>query len=63
MWFSMQLCFDLIKEWMVKNQQASICTHEGVQKFMDIANYQDYHGLPEFRQVSYLNLNKLLSKS
>lgn len=46
-----QLCSDLIEEWMVKNQQASICTHEGVHKFMDIANFQDYHGLPEFRQA------------
>ncbi|KAL2892112.1 1-aminocyclopropane-1-carboxylate synthase [Bienertia sinuspersici] len=46
-----QLSFDLIKEWMVKNPQASICTHEGVNKFTDIAIFQDYHGLPKFRSA------------
>ncbi|KAI9180831.1 hypothetical protein LWI28_008541 [Acer negundo] len=46
-----QLCFDLIKEWISKNPSASICTAEGVDKFKDIANFQDYHGLPEFRQA------------
>nr|BAK19929.1 1-aminocyclopropane-1-carboxylate synthase [Dianthus petraeus] len=44
-----QLCFDLVTEWLLKNPQASICTKEGVNKFMDIAIFQDYHGLPEFR--------------
>ncbi|KAK2650204.1 hypothetical protein Ddye_017693 [Dipteronia dyeriana] len=46
-----QLCFDLIKEWISKNPSASICTAEGVDEFKDIANFQDYHGLPEFRQA------------
>ncbi|KAJ8427357.1 hypothetical protein Cgig2_000486 [Carnegiea gigantea] len=46
-----QLCFDLINEWMMQNPQASICTHEGVHRFMDIAIFQDYHGLPEFRRA------------
>ncbi|KAJ4728214.1 1-aminocyclopropane-1-carboxylate synthase [Melia azedarach] len=46
-----QLCFDLIKNWITKNPEASICTPEGVEDFKDIANFQDYHGLPEFRQA------------
>nr|BAK19926.1 1-aminocyclopropane-1-carboxylate synthase [Dianthus petraeus] len=46
-----QLCFDLVTEWLLKNPQASICTNEGVNKFMDIAIFQDYHGLPEFRSA------------
>lgn len=46
-----QLIFDLIKEWIVENPQASICTPEGVNKFKDIAIFQDYHGLPEFRSA------------
>ncbi|NP_001312015.1 1-aminocyclopropane-1-carboxylate synthase-like [Nicotiana tabacum] len=46
-----QLCFDLIQEWVVKNPKASICTAEGSQDFKDIAIYQDYHGLPEFRSA------------
>ncbi|XP_055819608.1 1-aminocyclopropane-1-carboxylate synthase-like [Solanum dulcamara] len=46
-----QLCFDLIQEWIVNNPKASICTYEGVQDFKDIAIFQDYHGLPEFRKA------------
>ncbi|GAV85476.1 Aminotran_1_2 domain-containing protein [Cephalotus follicularis] len=46
-----QLCFDLVEEWIRNNPQVSICTSEGVDQFKDIAIYQDYHGLPEFRQA------------
>nr|BAB89349.1 1-aminocyclopropane-1-carboxylate synthase [Diospyros kaki] len=46
-----QLSFDLIEDWMKKNQRASICTTEGVHMFKEIANFQDYHGLPEFRNA------------
>ncbi|KAL5796112.1 hypothetical protein ACOSQ2_000932 [Xanthoceras sorbifolium] len=46
-----QLCFDLVKEWIAKNPHASICTPEGIDEFKEIANFQDYHGLPEFRQA------------
>ncbi|TXG48432.1 hypothetical protein EZV62_027726 [Acer yangbiense] len=53
------LCFDLIKEWISKNPSASICTAEGVDEFKDIANFQDYHGLPEFRQA----VAKFMSKA
>nr|GMD01645.1 1-aminocyclopropane-1-carboxylate synthase-like [Ipomoea batatas] len=44
-----QLCFDLIKNWVLNNPKASICTPQGAEEFKDIAIYQDYHGLPEFR--------------
>lgn len=47
----MQLCFDLVQEWVLSNPGASICTAEGVSDFRDIAIFQDYHGLPEFRNV------------
>ncbi|KAA8522451.1 hypothetical protein F0562_013188 [Nyssa sinensis] len=46
-----ELCFDLIKDWVVNNPEASICTAEGVIDFKDIAIFQDYHGLPEFRNA------------
>ncbi|XP_057968685.1 1-aminocyclopropane-1-carboxylate synthase-like [Malania oleifera] len=46
-----QLCFDLIEDWIMKNPGASICTAEGVNEFKDIAIFQDYHGLPEFRNA------------
>lgn len=47
----MQLCFDLIQEWVLNHPEASICTEEGAKEFKDIAIFQDYHGLPEFRNV------------
>lgn len=46
-----QLCSDLIKDWIKLNPQASICTAEGIDSFSDIAVFQDYHGLKQFRQV------------
>ncbi|KAM7494296.1 hypothetical protein LguiB_028905 [Lonicera macranthoides] len=46
-----QLCFDLIHKWVVNNPKASICTAEGANDFKDIAIFQDYHGLPEFRNA------------
>ncbi|KAK7340311.1 hypothetical protein VNO77_21013 [Canavalia gladiata] len=53
-----QLCPDLIEEWIRNNPKASICTPEGVSWFKDIANFQDYHGLPEFINA----LAKFMSK-
>ncbi|XP_010556574.1 PREDICTED: 1-aminocyclopropane-1-carboxylate synthase 2 [Tarenaya hassleriana] len=46
-----QLCFDLIKDWIKENPQASICAPEGIHQFSDVAIFQDYHGLKEFRQA------------
>nr|GMD07547.1 1-aminocyclopropane-1-carboxylate synthase-like [Ipomoea batatas]GMD62262.1 1-aminocyclopropane-1-carboxylate synthase-like [Ipomoea batatas] len=46
-----QLCFDLIQDWILSNPKASICTPEGSEDFKDIAIFQDYHGLPEFRKA------------
>ncbi|XP_028769301.1 1-aminocyclopropane-1-carboxylate synthase-like isoform X1 [Neltuma alba] len=44
-----QLCFDLIQEWIRNNPEASICTPQGLHNFRDVAIFQDYHGLPRFR--------------
>ncbi|KAL1532737.1 acetyl-CoA synthetase [Salvia divinorum] len=46
-----QLSMDLVEEWVRNNPKASICTAEGASQFKDIAIYQDYHGLPEFRNA------------
>nr|AAB96658.1 1-aminocyclopropane-1-carboxylate synthase [Rumex palustris] len=46
-----QLCVDLVQDWVVKNPSASICTPGGVDGFKEMANFQDYHGLPEFRNA------------
>jgi 1-aminocyclopropane-1-carboxylate synthase len=47
-----QLASDLVQNWIKSNPEASICTSEGVHQFKAMANFQDYHGLPQFRQVS-----------
>jgi len=47
-----QLTSDLVEDWILNNPEASICTPEGINDFRAIANFQDYHGLPEFRNVS-----------
>lgn len=52
----MQLSLDLIEEWIKNNPRASICTSEGIHAFKNIASFQDYHGLPEFRNVCYVHL-------
>ncbi|XP_011029354.1 PREDICTED: 1-aminocyclopropane-1-carboxylate synthase-like [Populus euphratica] len=46
-----QLCFDLIQDWLKKNPKASICSPEGLNEFRETAIFQDYHGLPEFRNA------------
>ncbi|KAL3635603.1 acetyl-CoA synthetase [Castilleja foliolosa] len=46
-----QLSFNLVEEWVKNNPKASICTAEGANDFKDIAIFQDYHGLPEFRNA------------
>ncbi|CAN1778275.1 1-aminocyclopropane-1-carboxylate synthase [Linum perenne] len=46
-----QLCFDLVENWVKNNPEASICTSEGSSGFKDIAIFQDYHGLPQFRNA------------
>ncbi|KAJ8768550.1 hypothetical protein K2173_022657 [Erythroxylum novogranatense] len=46
-----RLSFDLVQEWLKLNPHASICTAEGVHEFRDVAIFQDYHGLAEFRNA------------
>ncbi|RAL53452.1 hypothetical protein DM860_007124 [Cuscuta australis] len=46
-----KLCFDLVQEWVVENPSASICTPQGSQDLMEVAIFQDYHGLPHFRRA------------
>ncbi|XP_027361545.1 1-aminocyclopropane-1-carboxylate synthase-like [Abrus precatorius] len=54
-----QLASDLVQHWLLENPGASICTPEGVRDFKLMANFQDYHGLPEFRKA----LAKFMAKT
>ncbi|KAL4324562.1 hypothetical protein GQ457_11G024760 [Hibiscus cannabinus] len=42
-----QLCLDIIKKWLIKHPEASLCA----TKFKEAALFQDYHGMPEFRRA------------
>ncbi|RZC71069.1 hypothetical protein C5167_034230 [Papaver somniferum] len=46
-----QLSFDLVVDWIKRHPEASICTNQGVNDFMELALFQDYHGLSTFREA------------
>ncbi|KAL0305214.1 UNVERIFIED_CONTAM: 1-aminocyclopropane-1-carboxylate synthase 2 [Sesamum calycinum] len=46
-----KLTYELIAEWIKKNPGASVCSPEGADDFKNIAAFQDFHGLPEFRDA------------
>lgn len=52
----------MIKDWIKKHPEASICTEQGLTDFEAVANFQDYHGLHAFRQViiNYIIPNSVL---
>ncbi|KAL9253391.1 1-aminocyclopropane-1-carboxylate synthase-like protein [Drosera capensis] len=56
-----QLCFELIKEWIVENPEASICTSEGVNDFRDVAIFEDYHGFSRFVHRFLVEVPKILA--
>ncbi|XP_047963271.1 1-aminocyclopropane-1-carboxylate synthase-like [Salvia hispanica] len=45
-----QLSLDMVLDWIKANPEASICNAEGLHAFKNMALFQDYHGLPEFRK-------------
>ncbi|KAL6557170.1 acetyl-coenzyme A synthetase 2 [Orobanche minor] len=46
-----QLSSELVEKWTKNNPKSSICSPEGIDAFKDMAIFQDYHGLPEFRNA------------
>ncbi|KAL0658958.1 hypothetical protein Bca4012_079543 [Brassica carinata] len=46
-----QLCFDLIETWLAKNPDAAGLKKDGQSIFKELALFQDYHGLPEFKKA------------
>lgn len=48
----MQLCFDLIETWLEKHPEAAgFRRDDGKWIFQELALFQDYHGLPAFKNV------------
>ncbi|KAE8675635.1 CMA101 protein [Hibiscus syriacus] len=46
-----QLCFDLLESWLAKNPEAACFKRDGQSLFKELALFQDYHGLPAFKQA------------
>jgi hypothetical protein len=52
--YYLQLSFDLLESWLAKNPDAAGFKKDGQSIFRELALFQDYHGLPEFKKVSPL---------
>ncbi|XP_030538975.2 1-aminocyclopropane-1-carboxylate synthase 3 [Rhodamnia argentea] len=46
-----QLSFDLLESWLSENQDIAGFKRNGESIFRELALFQDYHGLPEFKQA------------
>ncbi|KAL8151818.1 hypothetical protein V2J09_021626 [Rumex salicifolius] len=46
-----QLSFDLLESWLQKNPDAAGFKKDGQLVFRDLALFQDYHGLPQFKKA------------
>ncbi|KAK6130801.1 hypothetical protein DH2020_035466 [Rehmannia glutinosa] len=46
-----QLSFDLLESWIARNQENDWFNKKGGSIFRELALFQDYHGLPEFKKV------------
>ncbi|KAK8483120.1 hypothetical protein V6N11_028904, partial [Hibiscus sabdariffa] len=46
-----QLSFDLLESWLAKNPDAASFRRDGQSIFKELALFQDYHGLPAFKNA------------
>lgn len=46
-----QLSFDLMESWLAKNPEPAAFKRDGESVFRELALFQDYHGLPEFKKA------------
>lgn len=47
-----QLSFDLLELWLENNPDATAFKKKDQSMFKELALFQDYHGLPSFKNVS-----------
>lgn len=50
--FFVQLCFDLIETWLEEHPEVLGLKKNEESVFRKLALFQDYHGLPAFKDVS-----------
>lgn len=46
-----QLCFDLLEKWLAENPDAAGFKRDGRSIFKELALFQDYHGILEFKKA------------
>lgn len=57
----MQLSFDLLESWIARNHESgSWFNDRGGSVFRELALFQDYHGLPEFKKVIFFLSRKYI---
>jgi len=53
--FNLQLSFDLLESWLQRNSDAvEMKKLDGTSVFKELALFQDYHGLPTFKNVRHI---------
>ncbi|GKB28759.1 1-aminocyclopropane-1-carboxylate synthase 3 [Tanacetum coccineum] len=57
-----QLSFDLLESWLLKNPDSAGFTAQNHSLFRELALFQDYHGLPAFKNFcqSFYNINEVI---
>jgi 1-aminocyclopropane-1-carboxylate synthase len=58
-----QLSFDLLEEWLEANPDAlGLRRDDGASVFRELALFQDYHGIPAFKNVSQQQFHRFLTR-
>ena len=52
----LQLSFDLLESWLSDNPEPAGFMRDGQSIFRELALFQDYHGLPAFKNVNIFYL-------
>lgn len=52
--FNLQLSFDLLELWLQRNPDIVGLKKDGISVFKELALFQDYHGLPAFKNVRHM---------
>lgn len=52
-YFLLQLCFDLLESWLLEHPDAAAFKWDDVSIFKEIALFQDYYGMPSFKNVRF----------
>jgi hypothetical protein len=58
--YFVQLSFDLTESWLANNSDVLGLKRNGRSVFRELALFQDYHGMPNFKNVNPYNTPSFL---